>query len=137
MRMSWDVRGDAGEAGSGFDLRQLLGRVLLCGAVVCFVAGLPWEGARAASTADRDAGAQIFKDKGCEHCHGVDGAGTERGPALRTVGKQMHRDQIAEQIRQGGKQMPPFGDVLSEDEMRKLVDYLAHKKKAPNGATGS
>lgn len=112
-----------------FDARQLLGRVLLCAAVGCFVAGLP--GTSLASRSDRAAGAQIFKDKGCEHCHGVDGVGTENGPALTTVGKRMHKRDIERQIRDGGKQMPPFGDMLSNDEMHKLVDYLAHKKKAP------
>jgi ubiquinol-cytochrome c reductase cytochrome b subunit len=90
-----------------------------------------------ASRSDRAAGAQIFKDKGCEHCHGVDGVGTEKGPALTTVGKRMHKDEIERQIRDGGKQMPPFGDELSDDEMHKLVDYLAHKKKAPKQAPAS
>lgn len=116
--------------------RQLLGKVLLCAAVICCVAALPTSGARA-SSGDRAEGARIFTAKGCEHCHGVDGVGTDRGPALTTVGKHLKKDQIATQIRDGGKQMPPFGDVLNEDETRKLVDYLAHKKKAPKPLPGS
>jgi mono/diheme cytochrome c family protein len=32
--------------------------------------------------------------------------------------------------------MPPFKDVLNDDETRKLVDYLAHKKKAPKAVPG-
>lgn len=119
----------------GFKARQMLGRLLLCAAALCFIAGLP--DSSAASSSDRAAGAQIFKDKGCEHCHGVDGVGSDKGPALTTVGKRMHKDEIERQIRDGGKQMPPFGDMLSNDEMHKLVDYLAHKKKAPKTAPAS
>jgi mono/diheme cytochrome c family protein len=33
--------------------------------------------------------------------------------------------------------MPPFGDVLNDDETRKLVEYLAHNKKAPTASPGS
>ncbi|HTV08454.1 MAG TPA: cytochrome c [Candidatus Aquilonibacter sp.] len=117
--------------------RQMLGRLLLCASGACFIAACPGPGARAASRADRAAGAVIFKQHGCEHCHGPDGAGTERGPSLTTVGKRLKKDQIELQIREGGKQMPPFGDVLNDDEMRELVDYLAHKKKAPRTLPGS
>jgi mono/diheme cytochrome c family protein len=118
-----------------FTARQVLGRLTLCAATICFVAAST--GASAPSSADRAAGAQIFKDKGCEHCHGVDGIGSDKGPALTTIGRHMHKKQIASQIRDGGKQMPPFGDVLSDDEMHKLVEYLAHKKKAPKAAPAS
>ena len=90
----------------------------------------------AASSANRAAGAELFKQHGCEHCHGVDGIGTDRGPSLMTVGKRLHKDQIEHQILDGGKQMPPFKDVLNDDEVRKLVDYLAHKKKAPKPVPG-
>ncbi len=102
--------------------------------VVCFAGS----GARAtASKTERAAGAELFKEKGCEHCHGVDGVGTEKGPSLTTVGKRLKKDEIERQIQEGGKQMPPFGDVLNQDEMRKLVDYLAHKKKTPKNVGGS
>jgi ubiquinol-cytochrome c reductase cytochrome b subunit len=73
--------------------------------------------------------------KGCEHCHGVEGVGTDLGPSLSTVGKRLSKAQIEQQIEDGGKQMPAFGDMLSRDEMKELVDYLVHKKKAPKGAS--
>lgn len=129
MRL-YSVNGTAemfGRWQAGSNARQLLGRWCLGAALVCFVTGLC--GASGASNAERVAGAQLFKDKGCEHCHGVDGVGTEKGPALTTVGKHMHRNEIERQIRDGGKEMPPFGDELSSDEMHELVVYLAHKKK--------
>jgi mono/diheme cytochrome c family protein len=118
-------------------MRVLAGRVLLIAAVLLVVIGIPTGGARAASGADRAAGTALFKDKGCEHCHGADGVGTARGPSLSTVGKRLKKSEIERQIRDGGKQMPPFGDVLNDDEMKNLVEYLAHKKKAPKSAPGS
>jgi mono/diheme cytochrome c family protein len=118
-------------------MRRVAGRVLLGAAMALVVVGFVASGGRArASKTNRAAGAELFREKGCEHCHGADGAGTEKGPSLATVGKRMKKDEIERQIREGGKQMPAFGDVLNEDEMRKLVDYLAHKKKAPKAVSG-
>ena len=119
-----------------FLLRRIAGIVLLTLSVLLMIVGLPGRSASAASDAHKDAGAELFKQNGCEHCHGVDGAGTERGPALNTVGKRMHKEQIEHQIRDGGKQMPPFQDVLNDEQVRQLVDYLAHKKKAPKPQAG-
>jgi mono/diheme cytochrome c family protein len=117
--------------------RRIAGSVLLAMSVLLIVAALPGHNAQAASSADRAAGAQLFKQNGCEHCHGADGIGTDRGPSLTTVGKRLHKDQIEHQIRDGGKQMPPFQDVFNDDEVRKLVDYLAHMKKAPKPQPGN
>ncbi len=86
---------------------------------------------RAFSNQTRAAGAAAFHDKGCEHCHGVDGVGTDRGPDLSTIGKRWHKDRIERQIREGGGGMPPFGDALQPDEVKDLVDYLSAKRKAP------
>jgi mono/diheme cytochrome c family protein len=118
-------------------VRRIIGRVLLAASVLLVLAGVPGFHARAASSADRAAGAELFKQNGCEHCHGADGIGTDRGPSLMTVGKRLHRDQIQQQILDGGKQMPPFKDVLNDEETRELVDYLAHKKKASKPVPGS
>lgn len=112
-------------------MRRVVGRVLLAMSVVVIAAGLPGSHVKAASNTDRATGADLFTQNGCEHCHGVSGIGTDRGPALTTVGKRLHKDQIEHQIRDGGKQMPPFQDVLNDDQVRELVDYLAHMKKAP------
>jgi mono/diheme cytochrome c family protein len=118
-------------------IRGIAGKVLLAMSMLLIVAGLPGRHARAASNDERAAGAELFKQNGCEHCHGANGIGTDRGPSLTTIGKRLHKDQIEHQIRDGGKQMPPFNDVLNDDEVRKLVDYLAHKKKAPKPVPGS
>lgn len=116
--------------------KRVLGRMLMGAAIGIVVFGFAGS-STASSRSDRAAGAQLFKEKGCEHCHGVDGAGSPRGPSLMTVGKRLSKNQIDDQIREGGKEMPPFADVLNDDETHKLVDYLAHKKKAPKGAKGS
>lgn len=117
-------------------VRRSAGRALLVISLFLIVASLPGRNASAASSGDRAAGAEIFKQNGCEHCHGADGIGTDRGPSLAAVGKRLHKDQIEHQIRDGGKQMPPFQDVLNDDQVRQLVDYLAHKKKAPKQQPG-
>ncbi|MBB5058677.1 cytochrome c551 [Granulicella aggregans] len=74
-------------------------------------------------------GAAVFHDKGCQHCHGADLTGTDRGPDLSTVGKKWHKGRIEKQIREGGNGMPAFGDVLQPDEIKSLVDYLSAKRK--------
>ena len=116
--------------------RAPVGRILLAAAVVMAVIS-PWMPERTVHAFSRKKSAEaqiLFREKGCEHCHGVDGVGTELGPSLNTVGKRLSKARIEQQIKDGGKQMPAFGDVLSHDEMKDLVDYLAHKKKAPKGA---
>lgn len=84
---------------------------------------------RAFSKQTREAGAATFKSKGCEHCHGVDGIGSDRGPDLSDIGKRWKKDRIEKQIRDGGGGMPPFGDALQPDEVKDLVDYLSAKRK--------
>jgi mono/diheme cytochrome c family protein len=127
---------ETSKSDEGLLVRRIIGRVLLAASVLLALAAIPRSDARAASRSDRAAGAELFKQNGCEHCHGADGIGTDRGPSLTTVGKRLHKDQIEQQILDGGKQMPPFKDVLNGDETRKLVDYLAHKKKAPKLVPG-
>lgn len=79
----------------------------------------------------RKSGAALFHERGCEHCHGVDGRGGDIGPDLSTVGKRLKKQKIEQQIRAGGAAMPAFGDVLQPDEIKDLVDFLRAKRKAP------
>jgi mono/diheme cytochrome c family protein len=83
----------------------------------------------ASSKDDRKQGAVLFHERGCEHCHGVDGVGTDRGPNLSGVGRWLHKPDIALQIRNGGKTMPAFGSALNDQEVQQLVAFLAAKKK--------
>lgn len=75
----------------------------------------------------------LFHEAGCEQCHGANLAGTAKGPSLLTVGKVLKKDAIRQQIHDGGGEMPPFADALEPDEIDRLVDFLATKKKAPKG----
>jgi mono/diheme cytochrome c family protein len=84
-----------------------------------------------ASSKKSKSGAALFHEKGCEHCHGVDGRGGELGPSLSLVGKRLNKAQIERQIHDGGKAMPAFGDVLQADEISDLVEFLHAKRKAP------
>jgi len=87
------------------------------------------------SSKSKDAGATLFHEKGCEHCHGPNGRGGELGPDLSTVGKRLNKEKIEHQIQHGGAAMPAFGDVLQPDEVKDLVDFLHAKRKAPKNTT--
>jgi mono/diheme cytochrome c family protein len=80
---------------------------------------------------NKQSGATLFHEKGCEHCHGVDGRGGDLGPDLGTVGKRLNKQQIEHQIREGGSAMPAFRDVLQPEEIKDLVDFLHAKRKVP------
>ena len=106
-------------------------RTFVGGAMVwCVLCLVPAQrSAGAYSRASRGAGSVVFQEKGCVHCHGENGAGTDRGPDLRMVGKRCKKPQIEKQIRDGGSGMPAFGAILQPDEVKSLVDFLAAKKK--------
>ncbi len=76
-----------------------------------------------------EAGAILFRDKGCAFCHGANAAGTTRGPSLADVRKTMKPEQIADQIQNGGKKMPSFKESVSKDEVDQLVAYLRAKNR--------
>ncbi len=101
--------------------------------IVATLPHLPLATVRASAKADRAAGQALFHDKGCEHCHGVDGAGAEKGPSLLGVGRTLKPAGIQAQILHGGDAMPPFADALAPEEVRALVEYLSAKKKVIRG----
>ncbi|HUX43552.1 MAG TPA: cytochrome c [Terracidiphilus sp.] len=81
---------------------------------------------------DKDAekaGAVLFRDKGCAHCHGADRAGTKKAPSLVNIRKNKlwTPDKMAGQILNGGKKMPPFSDSLSDQELAQVIAYLRSK----------
>lgn len=85
----------------------------------------------AQSKADAQAGALLFRDKGCAHCHGEGGIGTQKAPALTSLdkSKEWTPARITNQILNGGQKMPPFADSLTDEEISKLVAYLRAKDK--------
>ncbi len=118
--------------------RAAAGLVLGVSVALCFwsVSSAKSGSVQASSKRGREAGAVLFHEKGCEHCHGVDGVGTDRGPALSTVGKRRKKAQIEQQIEKGGNGMPAYAEVLQPDEVKWLVEYLHAKRKAPKTTAG-
>ena len=78
-----------------------------------------------------EAGALLFRDKGCVHCHGDGGLGTPKGPALTGLrtDKLWSPAKIRIQILNGGQKMPSFADSVTDEEAAQLVAYLRAKNK--------
>jgi mono/diheme cytochrome c family protein len=78
-----------------------------------------------------EAGAILFRDKGCAHCHGAGGTGGKKGPDLSGIrtDKLWTSEKITHQILEGGQKMPPFSDSLTEAEITQLVAYLRAKHR--------
>jgi ubiquinol-cytochrome c reductase cytochrome b subunit len=81
--------------------------------------------------ADEQAGALLFRQQDCAHCHGPEGIGGKKGPPLTDIRKNKlwSPEKIAHQILNGGQKMPPFGDSLTDAQIAQLVAYLRAKHK--------
>lgn len=77
------------------------------------------------------AGAVLFRDKGCAHCHGAGGTGGKKGPDLTGLRKDKlwTPAKITSQILNGGQKMPPFSDSLTDAEVAQLIAYLRAKHR--------
>lgn len=72
-------------------------------------------------------GAELFATRGCTHCHGAEGKGTDQGPSLRELRKHRRPAEIERQIVYGGGAMPAFGDTLDHAQVESLVSFLRAK----------
>jgi len=81
--------------------------------------------------AAEEAGAVLFRDKGCAYCHGAGGSGGKKGPDLSGIrtDKLWTPEKITNQILNGGQKMPPFSDSLTDAEIAQLVTYLRAKHR--------
>lgn len=77
-----------------------------------------------ASASQRTRGAAVFQESGCQHCHTVHNVGGHKGPDLSGVGRRKSKAALRQQIFNGSKVMPAFGEVLQPDELNDLVAYL-------------
>jgi ubiquinol-cytochrome c reductase cytochrome b subunit len=103
-------------------------------ALICSLALVAPKAAEASSKELKAQGAALFEHKGCAHCHGPAGfGGSDSGPDLSKVRKQLKPAEIAHQIHDGGKNMPPFGSSLTDEEIQSLVAYLHARRKQPPG----
>ena len=113
------------------DVTPCLKRLLPC-SLLFLVAALPGPWLHAASTqTEEQAGAILFRDKGCSHCHGDGGLGGKKGPTLS--GLRTDRNwppaKIKEQILNGGQKMPPFSDSMTDQEIAQVIAYLRAKHR--------
>jgi mono/diheme cytochrome c family protein len=97
---------------------SLSGLLLLCTLI------LPATAAQASSRSQREHGSELFKANGCAHCHTIDKVGGNKGPDLSNVGRTAKPAAIRKQIVDGGKGMPPFGEILQPKELNDLIAYL-------------
>ena len=69
-------------------------------------------------------GAAVFASAGCGACHTFGPANSSGavGPNLDEI--DLSKDEIAQQVRNGGGGMPPFGDRLSDAEIDAVADYV-------------
>lgn len=69
-------------------------------------------------------GAAVFAEAGCGGCHVFTPANSEGtvGPPLDGI--DLSKDEIVQQVRNGGGGMPAFGDRLSDEEIDAVADYV-------------
>lgn len=81
--------------------------------------------------AAEQAGAILFRDKGCAYCHGIGGIGTKKAPDLTGLRKDKSWPpaKITAQILKGGQKMPPFSESVTDEEAAELVAYLRAKNR--------
>ena len=97
------------------------------------VCGLVAE-AQTVSASPAAVGATLFTEKGCAHCHGAQAQGSENGPDLRDMQHRPSKKRMREQIVNGGKSMPAFGDVLTDAEIKELIAFLRAQKPVRGAA---
>jgi mono/diheme cytochrome c family protein len=130
------MRGAAAEDAKMADVNVCLKRLLPCSLLV--LAALPGPLLHAASTrSEETAGAVLFRDKGCAHCHGDGGLGGKKGPSLSDLrtNRNWPPAKIKEQILNGGQKMPPFGDSMTDEEIAQVIAYLRAKHRPVPPAT--
>jgi len=100
-------------------------------AAIFLSAALPAHAFGDKNKADEEAGAVLFRDKGCAYCHGVNGVGGKKAPPLTSLrtDKAWPPAKITAQIMNGGQKMPPFGDSLTDAQIAQLVAYLRAKNR--------
>ncbi|MFC4618717.1 c-type cytochrome [Camelliibacillus cellulosilyticus] len=70
-------------------------------------------------------GPEAVYSQSCASCHGKNLEG-KVGPALSHIGKKMSKEQILNQIKNGGGGMP--GNLIKGDNAEKVAAWLADKK---------
>lgn len=69
-------------------------------------------------------GEAVFASAGCGSCHTLSKAGTSGSIGPNLDDTTLSFDEVVEQVTNGGGAMPPFGDQLSEQEIRDVAAYV-------------
>ena len=81
-----------------------------------------------------DTGADLYKSKSCVACHGANGEGKGKVPALSSEDVQKKSDAdlktaIGKGVKTANGMMPPYGSKLTSTEIDELVKYIRTLKK--------
>jgi mono/diheme cytochrome c family protein len=76
--------------------------------------------------AQEDLSGRDLYTMGCSYCHGLDLSGTEIAPDLGpgSDAEEESDNRLAKRIREGEDEMPSFGNVLSDEQIQLIIDYL-------------
>ena len=69
-------------------------------------------------------GAAVFASAGCGGCHTFGPANSKGNVGPKLDGIDRSKDEIEQQVRNGGGGMPPFGDSLSDAQIAAVADYV-------------
>jgi mono/diheme cytochrome c family protein len=69
-------------------------------------------------------GAAVFASAGCASCHTFGPANSKGTVGPKLDGIDRSKEEIEQQVRNGGGGMPPFGDSLSDAEIAAVADYV-------------
>ena len=70
-------------------------------------------------------GRALFAQFNCAACHTLADAGANGGQAPSLDGNaKLNAEYIAQQLREGGDEMPAYGEVLSEQQLAQLTAYI-------------
>lgn len=70
-----------------------------------------------------DEGAGVYGSAGCSGCHGANGEGGA-GPNLAGNAALSDTAHVIQQIIAGGGEMPPFGDVINDQQIAAVATYI-------------
>jgi mono/diheme cytochrome c family protein len=86
----------------------------------------PAEGEPEGGGGSPEAGTVVFSEN-CSTCHGATGHGGNGGPDLTTMPLAQTEEGAIQQVTNGGGGMPPFGGVLSEEEIENVAAYVVQE----------
>jgi mono/diheme cytochrome c family protein len=86
----------------------------------------PAEGEAEGGGGSAEAGTVVFSEN-CSTCHGATGHGGNGGPDLTTMPLAKTESGAIQQVTNGGGGMPPFGGILSEEEIENVAAYVVQE----------